>query len=216
MYSTNDCAANSFFVHFSRSSSICWIHFPNNSNICFFYNSHFWVKAFLSFLSAYSLVLIFLVSLRIRLSGGSLSSLQLHQYCCSGRYCLLQLSLLSAAAIPTVCCSYRYCLLQLSLLCAAAIATVCSAADTVRCSCATCFSCGYIYTYRRLLELHYALELLLLLLSQSPWSYSCLYFMLQMSLQRMHLSVAASAGPLKNLPHFIILWYHLMLHFCNC
>ncbi len=95
---------------FSQKQYICW----ENGRKLFY---HFCLRA-----------LIFLVSLRIWLSGGSHSSMQLHvlsaasvtTVCCSCHYCLLQLSLLSAAPIATVCCSCRYCLVYLPLLSAVA------------------------------------------------------------------------------------------------
>ncbi len=197
MYSTNDCAANSFFVHLSvRHLSDEYIFLI--TLYLFFYNSHFWEKAFLSFLSAYSPVLIFLVSLRIRLFGGSLSSLQLNRLlqrsllsAAACRYCLLQLSLLSAAAIATVCCSYRYCLRQLSLLSAAAIATVC---------------CNYRYCllqlslcllHLSLLSAAAAATVCLLLLFAAAIATvccSCRYCLLHLSLLSAHLPLRSAAA----------------------
>jgi hypothetical protein len=141
-----------------------------------------WEKAFLSFPSVYSPFLIFLLEL---------DYLAAVSVICSCIYCLLQLSLLSAAAVVTVCCSNRQSLLSAQLPIRSAAAALLAAVAA---------------TYRRLLELHYALELLLLLLSQSPCNCSCCYCMLQLllqlSLQRMQLSVAASAGHLKNFATF--------------
>jgi hypothetical protein len=156
----------------------------------FLYNSHFWKKAFLSFLSAYSPVLIFLVSLRIRLSGGSLSSLQLHvlssvcflsllSSAAIATACLLQLSLLSGAAIAGFCCCCRYCLLQLSLVSAAAVATVC---------CSYCYSSAAAIATR-------LLQLSLLQPVTMLCNCFCRYCLLQL-MQLMHLSVAASAAPM--------------------
>ncbi len=133
--------------------NICWIHFPNNSNICFYYNSHY-LKALgrklfyhfclrtpwssyssslseLDYLAAVSVLCscIYCLLQPFATVWCSLSLPCLMQpvatVCCTYRYCLLHLSLLSAAA-------FRYCLMQpfatvwcsLSLLSAAPIATV--------------------------------------------------------------------------------------------